>query len=249
MTQSAITPRRPLPPAEGADPATSPAFGRAVLRAARSAALATLDAGSGFPFASIVNIATDADGAPLMLLSTVALHTRNIMADPRVSLMLTPLTADAAPRMGAAGGGRLTVTGRALRQPDPNALRRFLACQPKMTLPSTLPSFELWRVEPAAADLLGGPGLLAALGAKDLLTDLTGAEALVAGEAALLRDLNTAHAARLRAMAEAKGGEAGPWRATGLDPDGVDLRLGGQALRLALPNRVTTAAGFLAALG
>ena len=57
-----------------------------LLREGRSGALATLMAGSGDPYCSLVNVATAPDGAPLLLLSTLALHTKNILADPRVSL-------------------------------------------------------------------------------------------------------------------------------------------------------------------
>ena len=54
-----------------------------LLREARSGALATLLPGSGDPYCSLVNVATAIDGAPLFLLSSLALHTKNILADPR----------------------------------------------------------------------------------------------------------------------------------------------------------------------
>src|SRR5215813_12567508 len=59
-----------------------------LLREGRSGALATLLPGSGDPYCSLVNVATAVDGAPLFLLSNLALHTKNILADGRVSLML-----------------------------------------------------------------------------------------------------------------------------------------------------------------
>src|SRR3954447_4773704 len=61
---------------------------RSLLRRSRQGALATLMAGSGDPYCSLVNIASHADGSPILLISRLALHTRNILADPRVSLML-----------------------------------------------------------------------------------------------------------------------------------------------------------------
>src|SRR5262249_13308961 len=72
---------------------TRPAFepkmaAKKLLREARSAALATLMPGSGDPYCSLVNVATAAAGMPLLLISRLAIHTRNILADPRVSLML-----------------------------------------------------------------------------------------------------------------------------------------------------------------
>ena len=59
-----------------------------LLREGRSGALATLMAGSGAPYCSLVNVATAADGAPLLLISRLAVHTKNILADPRVSVMI-----------------------------------------------------------------------------------------------------------------------------------------------------------------
>ena len=59
-----------------------------LLREGRSGALATLIPGSGDPYCSLVNVATAADGAPLLLISQLAIHTKNILDDPRMSLML-----------------------------------------------------------------------------------------------------------------------------------------------------------------
>src|SRR5579864_8883145 len=59
-----------------------------LFREGRSGALATLLTDSGDPYCSLANVATAPDGAPLLLLSKLALHTKNILADPRASLML-----------------------------------------------------------------------------------------------------------------------------------------------------------------
>src|SRR5476649_283164 len=67
------------------DPKTA---AKTLMREARSGALATLMTGSGDPYCSLVNVATATDGAPLLLISQLALHTKNILADARVSLML-----------------------------------------------------------------------------------------------------------------------------------------------------------------
>src|ERR1700682_5529816 len=61
---------------------------RSLLRRSRQGALATLMAGSGDPYCSLVNLASHPDGSPILLISRLALHTQNILADPRVSLML-----------------------------------------------------------------------------------------------------------------------------------------------------------------
>ena len=72
-------------PAPGFDPKVA---AKKLLREARSGALATLMTGSGHPYCSLVNVATAACGAPLLLISQLAVHTKNILADARVSLML-----------------------------------------------------------------------------------------------------------------------------------------------------------------
>src|SRR6201993_3574926 len=74
-----------MQPTAGFDPAR---LARSLLRRSRQGALATLMAGSGDPYCSLVNVASHADGAPILLISRLALHTRNILADSRVSLML-----------------------------------------------------------------------------------------------------------------------------------------------------------------
>src|ERR1700722_17802158 len=61
---------------------------RSLLRRSRQGALATLMAGSGDPYCSLVNVASHADGSPILLISRLALHTRNILRDARGSLML-----------------------------------------------------------------------------------------------------------------------------------------------------------------
>src|SRR3569623_2492380 len=73
---------KPSPSADSAE------MVRGLLRSSRQGALATLMTGSGAPYCSLVNVAPDADGSPLLLVSALALHTLNIASDRRVSLML-----------------------------------------------------------------------------------------------------------------------------------------------------------------
>src|SRR5712675_2900729 len=67
---------------------SAPVLARSLLRRSRQGALATLMPGSGDPYCSLVNVASNWDGSPILLISRLALHTRNILGDPRVSLML-----------------------------------------------------------------------------------------------------------------------------------------------------------------
>src|SRR5258707_4115390 len=61
---------------------------RSLLRRSRQGALATLMAGTGDPYCSLVNVASHVDGSPILLISRLALHTKNVLGDTRVSLML-----------------------------------------------------------------------------------------------------------------------------------------------------------------
>src|SRR6185437_4268538 len=81
---------------------------RSLLRRRRQGALATLMASNGDPYCSLVNVASHADGSPILLISRLALHTKNILADSRVSLMLDERAAG-----DPLEGARIMLAGRA----------------------------------------------------------------------------------------------------------------------------------------
>src|SRR3954454_25386847 len=84
-----------------------------LLRRSRQGALATLMVGSGDPYCSLVNLASHPDGSPILLISALAVHTRNILADPRVSLMLDERAAG-----DPLEGARIMLSGRAEQVTD-----------------------------------------------------------------------------------------------------------------------------------
>src|ERR1700741_537666 len=99
-----------------------------LLRRSRQGALATLMPTSGDPYCSLVNVASAPDGAPILLISRLAVHTRNILADPRVSLMLD----ERAPGDPLAGA-RIMLQGRAegVAKAELEVVRRrYLAAHP-----------------------------------------------------------------------------------------------------------------------
>ncbi|MGU3539318.1 HugZ family pyridoxamine 5'-phosphate oxidase [Methylobacterium sp. A54F] len=222
-------PARPLPAAEA--PFDAIGLARQLLRGIRSGALATLDAESGTAFASLVTIATDADGTPLMLLSRLSGHTRNLDADPRCSLLFS-----------ATGKGdplahpRLTVVGRAARTDEPRIRERFLARHPKAKLYADFPDFGFFALAPDSGHLNGGFAKAATLTRDELLLDLAGAEAMVAGERGAIEHMNADHADALALYARAEG--EGAWRLTGLDPEGLDLMAGDRTARVVYPSPV-----------
>jgi putative heme iron utilization protein len=198
-----------------------------LLRSIRAGSLATLVADSGYPFASLVNVATDTDGSPILLLSQLAAHTRQLTADARLSLLLA-----------RSGPGdplahpRLTILGKARRISEGQhraALRaRFLARHPKSSLYADFGDFSFWRIEMDHVHLNGGFGRAGSFDAALLRTPLAGADALIAAESDVLAELNSVHASTLALLArnlphapEPDG--AGEWSATGVDPEGLDL--------------------------
>ncbi|MDO9429403.1 MAG: DUF2470 domain-containing protein [Methylobacterium sp.] len=224
-------PAVPLPAADA--PFDAIGLARHLLRSIRSGALATLDPEDGTPFVSLVTVATDVDGTPLMLLSRLSAHTRNLLADPRASLLFS-----------AGGKGdplahpRLTVTGRVVQTPDPRARARFIARHPKAKLYADFPDFGFFALEPKAGHLNGGFAKAAFLTADELRLDLAGAEALVAGEGGAVEHMNADHGDALALYAVASGAEPGPWRLTGLDPEGMDLLAGDRTARVPFPEPV-----------
>ena len=206
------------------------ALARTLLRATPAGALATLTRDAGYPFASLTSVATDGDGAPILLLSGLAHHTKNLLADARGSLLL------------AEGGKgdplahpRLTIVGRLAPTTDARARGRFLRRHPKSALYVDFPDFSFWRLEPEAAHLNGGFARAADYPGADVLTEISGAEALFAAEEGLLDEINAWSREARGALAQAAGADSAlNWRATGLDPEGLDLAAPQLTARLAL---------------
>jgi putative heme iron utilization protein len=209
-----------------------------LLRATRSGSLATLDRNTGHPFCSLVNVATDVDGSPLILVSQLSTHTANIEIDPRASVLLAstgkgdPL---AYPRLTALGAFEKIERG----SPDEaRIVRRYSARHPK-NMYAGFADFGLWRLKVVSAHLNGGFARAADLKASDLMTDLTDAQEMVEIEESAVEHMNADHADAVRLYATKLLGEAdGAWRVTGVDPDGLDLAVGDRIARMPFPTRV-----------
>ncbi|MGN6748224.1 MAG: HugZ family protein [Xanthobacteraceae bacterium] len=215
---------------------------KTVLRSVRAGALATIDRNTGHPFGSLVNVATDSDGSPLILVSRLSTHTANLEGDSRASVLLAT-TGKGDPL----AHPRLTVLGHFAQiardaSDEARLRRRFLARHPKAELYAGFADFALWRMTIESAHLNGGFARAADLTAADLMTDISGAQDLLEVETSAVAHMNDDHADALALYAtKLLGGAAGPWRMTGLDPDGVDLACGEATLRLDFPQRITSA--------
>jgi putative heme iron utilization protein len=245
-----LDPDRPLPgvmPDRLPETAPTPDFdakttAKKLLRSIRAGALATIDRNTGHPFGSLVNVATDSDGSPLILISRLSSHTANLETDDRASVLLA-----------TAGKGdplahpRLTVLGRFARiardvTDEPRLRRRFLARHPKAELYAGFADFALWRMTVESAHLNAGFARAADLTADDVMTDVSGAGDLLEIEASAVAHMNDDHADAVALYAtQLLGASAGPWQVIALDPDGLDLGWGDAVLRLEFPQRVTSA--------
>jgi putative heme iron utilization protein len=205
-----------------------------LLREGRSGALATLMPGSGDPYCSLVNVATAPDGAPLLLISTLAVHTKNLLADARCSLMI-----DERKEGDPLEGARVMLMGTAAATTDPDARRRYLVHQPEAEMFAGFADFAFYRMALTGAHLVAGFGRIVDLKPADVLTAVEDAAELVAAEPDILAHMNADHAEACRLYAtRLLGAPDGDWRCVGCDPEGLELQNGRTALRLPFPQRV-----------
>jgi putative heme iron utilization protein len=211
---------------------------RSLLRRCRQGALATLMAGTGDPYCSLVNLASHPDGSPILLISRLALHTQNILGDARVSLMLDE-RAEGDPLEGA----RIMLAGRA-EEAGADQLemlrRRYLSAHPSAEAFVEFKDFSFFRIRPTAAHLVAGFGRIVDLKPEQFLTDISGAGAVLEAEQGAVEHMNSDHRDAIGLYAtRLLGAEAADWSCTGCDPDGMDLQAGMATLRLDFPERVT----------
>ncbi len=229
----------PSTPDTKPQPVPPDADARRIIRMGLKASLGTLRSGTGDPYVSLVTVATASCGAPLILISKLAVHTQNLLANPRASLLFDATNATGDPL----AGGRVTISGRAVKTTDPNARRRFLARLPAAELYADFPDFAFYKFEIESAHYIGGFGRIVDLTASQMRVETEGADQLATAEAEILDHMNTDHTDAVALYAQFFGAAAAPWRITGLDPDGFDLVYAGQAVRLPFGVRVTTADG------
>jgi heme iron utilization protein len=222
-----------LQPAPDFDPKSA---ARKLLREARSGALATLMPGSGDPYCSLVNVASAPDGSPLLLLSRLAVHTGNLLADPRISLMLDERK-DGDPLEGA----RVMLMGTAVASDDRHDRRRYLARHPEAASFAGFADFGFYRLALKTAHLVAGFGRIVDLVPGEVLIAVDDAAALIDAEADIVDHLNGEHAQAMRLYAtKLLGAPDGAWRCAGCDPEGLELQRGRSALRLPFRRRVAS---------
>src|SRR5205085_10640566 len=120
---------------------------KSLLRRSRQGALATLMPDGGDPYCSLVNVASLPEGSPILLISRLAVHTQNVLADSRVSLMLDERVAG-----DPLEGSRIMVAGRAEELSGEDAAiarRRYLAAHPSAEAFADFKDFGFFRIAPS----------------------------------------------------------------------------------------------------
>lgn len=209
---------------------------RHLMRSQSRAALGTLQEGSGAPYVSLVMVAVDHDASPLLLLSDLAQHSRNLAGEDRVSMLFDGTAGLAV----ALTGQRVTVQGRITRLDDDRPARRYQRRHPDAALYRSMADFHFYRMIVERAHLVAGFGRIHWIEAGELLP--VASEALLEAENGIVAHMNEDHADALALYAQVLLGRgAGAWEMTGIDPEGLDLRCATETARLSFERPVTDA--------
>jgi putative heme iron utilization protein len=209
---------------------------RKMLRGHRYGALSTLSKKfAGHPFGSITPYMVDHDGSLLILISAIAEHTKNIVRDPRVSL-ITHNQHD--PHIQTQG--RVTVVGSAQLSGDKEASgKRYLRYFPEAQTYFAMHDFSFYRIQPLSLRYIGGFGKIHWVKAEEYAV---ASNQLVEQEEAFLAQINMEQQALLqRYCQQVYNLETQEVDMIGVDVDGFDLRADGRILRFDFPEMVRNA--------
>jgi putative heme iron utilization protein len=204
--------------------------------------LATLSAKlGGYPFGSVVPFVLDAECRPVILVSALAEHTRNLAADPRASLIVHDYAED------VQAGARLTLVAAAARLPDDADVRaRYLRYFPAAVELLALGDFSFWALAPERLLFIRGFGRIHWLDAPAFRPP---ASSLAAVENEIVAHMNADHVTALVDYCR-HAHDVTPVEVAmaGIDCDGFDIRADGRLLRLEFAAPVTNAGEARAAL-
>lgn len=203
---------------------------RQLMRSCRSASLSTaLVNGKGWPYASLITVAMDADASPIMLFSTLADHTRNLEADNRASLLFEQASNHSNPQRGP----RVTVLGKIRPTSKDEHAGLFLDKHPEARIYAGFGDFQFFRMSIDRAHWVGGFAKAQWLSGRFVTGDAKAAKAIAASAQSIVEHMNSDHADAVELYAtKLLGRKGGGWRMTAVDPEGADLNLGHRWARL-----------------
>jgi len=177
----------------------------------------------GFPYGSVMPYALDAAGSPLFLISGMAMHTRNLVGDPRASLLVTAPEAGVDPL----GAARLTVIGKASKVPkaDLRGVREtYLSRHTNARYWVDFKDFAFYRMEVVDLYFVGGFGVMGWVEKDDF--GKVDPDPLAEAASEIVAHMNADHAEALVLIARSvKGIEADEARMTAVDRLGFHVRL------------------------
>ena len=177
----------------------------------------------GFPFGSTMPYALDDAGRPLFLVSAMAMHTKNLQANPNASLFVTDPEAQSDPL----GAGRMTLIGKAEPVPEGDlaaARAAYLARHENAKYYVDFADFSFWRLEPVDLYFIGGFGVMGWVENSDFKQAVPDPLAEVAAE--ILEHMNKDHAPAMIDIARhEKGIASSEAKMTAVDRLGFHLRL------------------------
>lgn len=235
-------------PATGRPPVPEPSFAeraRTLLHLGRIGSLSTLSRKQpGFPFGSVMPYALDRRGRPIFLISSMAMHTHNLVEDPRASLLITQADAGADPL----GASRVTLLGnvQAVHGPEAADLRPlYLARYENSKYWVDYEDFSFYRMEVIDVYYVGGFGVMGWVSAEEYAG--ASPDPLADAAAAIIQHMNTDHKEALVVLARAFAGMVAQEAAiTSVDRLGCQLRLktedGMRGTRIAFVREVSTPA-------
>jgi len=243
MTSAKSKPADTTGRVQSAAPDASIDIARRLIRGADRGVLSTrLAGGDGWPYGSLVLVGVDHDLSPILLLSDLAEHTRNIAADPRASLLIDGTVGHDDPL----SAPRVALMGRVARIDDRPTTARYIAHHPAAALYVGFADFHFFRLTIERAHLVAGFGRIRWLEADEIRPPWP-AE-LVRDERKLVDALNQ-DGGLVRRLALKAGAETDiGWKIAGLDRDGLDLNQRGLRLRLWFDHPVATTDAALAAI-
>jgi putative heme iron utilization protein len=199
----------------------------------------------GYPFGSVITFSGDRRNRPVILISDIAEHTKNIVADPRVSITVIEGGDD------IQASGRLTVVGNAKRIADSaqleDAAQRFYRRFPQAVDYHRFHDFHFYCIEPTRLRYIGGFGRIHWVEASAVLAENPFSESQ---ELPMIDHMNSDHAAAISDYCRLYGVDpvAETPRLSAIDGHGFDVMIGKRLLRIPFDAPVTTAAEVRAAL-
>ncbi len=176
----------------------------------------------GWPFGSVMPYALDAQGQPVFLISTMAMHTQNLLGDPRASLLVTPPESRSDPL----GAARVTLMGSVTRVPkeERDEVRAcYLARHAQASYWVDYQDFGFFRMSLAEIYFVGGFGSMGWVAPNDYARAIV--DPLANDAASLVRELNMEQVEALLLLARVFGNpDAQQPTVTALDRLGFHLR-------------------------